>query len=157
MAGDIISGCCGTAVLLLLLALGVAWIGDKLWLRRFRHQNAGRVFLLASRRHGWFEFITNNVEPSLPGDAHVAWLSRDHVDPLHRALRLSSHPDVPRPILVYVTRRHLRAVSVHDALLAFKTSARRDVTVQREVGAIVTSALVRLKARDEWWRGAGAG
>jgi hypothetical protein len=152
MLGDIVSGCCGTLVLLIVLAAVVSDVHEKLWLRRFRKAHAGETFLVATRRNRWFDFIINNVVPVLPPGTTVIWLSRDRDadDPLRRALRAAKHPDVPRPLLVYVTPFEITSVPLHASLWPLKNRApQRDTSVQEQVALIIESAMHHLSTYEE--------
>ena len=57
-----------------------AWLGIRLRLWRFAVANRSRTFLFVTRRHGWNEFVTNNVAPVLPEGWEVVWHSRARHD-----------------------------------------------------------------------------
>ena len=144
---ELAQGCCGSLILLVVVAAAITAGRDRLWLRRFLREHEGKVFLVCKRGRDWYEFINNNVAPVLP-DVTIVWLERNSRSPVVRALSIRSLKSYPRPMLVLVTARRLRTESLHAELVAVKEqSAKRRPELQQQVQSIVAKALQRLGAR----------
>src|SRR5438477_12295115 len=71
--GRIVEGCFSVLMALLLAAIVVEKIVRWVKAYRFRRRFRGKSLLICSRRHGWYDFIMNNVVPALPDDCTVEW------------------------------------------------------------------------------------
>src|SRR2546423_1538371 len=71
--GRIVNGCVFVLLALLLATIVVEKIVRWVKVYRFRRRFRGKSLLICSRRHGWYDFIMNNVVPGLPADCTVEW------------------------------------------------------------------------------------
>ena len=112
--------------------------------RRFCRLNAGRWFLVVSRRRGWYDFILNNVLPVLPPQASCVWVEQPHREPRRDQnvlLILGRHRrGVRKPFMVVVESRRLKVVHLHDQLRPFKQTRAQDETVREAISALLTAA-----------------
>lgn len=124
-----------------LLALIALWIRASIDIRRwtFARANQGRTFLLFTPRHGWYEFVTNNVEPVLAEDWTVVWYLRPGLPPTfgrHPLLRiLYQLPLQDRPVAIRPNGWRLEFRPLREALhpLKLRQGMRRDPVIQAEV------------------------
>jgi hypothetical protein len=134
------------ALVPLLMALAiplVAW-----WLTRtawFRFSNRGRRFLVYTRRHGWNDFITNNLIPVCEPHIQAIEISRGGSAP--RSWR-ESHIQAAtvgqsKPLLAEVSLLGIRYVPLNEKLLPFKQHRARKPEVQRELSDFVSRLLNR--------------
>jgi hypothetical protein len=96
----------------------------------FRVWNHGRVYLVYTRRHGWNEFVANNLLPVL-GNVDLIAKPRGGRSSWPRTTRLVTVFGVPKPYFVHVRWYGLRASSLHDLLLPLKSFGARSEEVQR--------------------------
>jgi hypothetical protein len=137
--GRIVEGCFFVLVALLLAAIVVEKIVRRVKVYRFRRRFRGKSLLICSRRHGWHDFIVNNVVPALPDDCTVEWTqSFRGWDPIVVALRWWRIRG-ERPLLVHVGKR-VRGVSLQKELLPLRGIARKDAETRRRVAEIVAAA-----------------
>ncbi len=134
------------AYLSLALLTAPVWVPYLVGRRLYEHAtHRGRVFLVATRRRGWFEFVTNNVIPVLPPGIEVVW--QEHANPQHKVKtpridRLVRVAGVSKPYLVVVKLWRNRLIPLHRELEPLQRQARgRDPEVQAAVAAIVDQCL----------------
>ena len=111
----------------------------RLWRRFYREHNGAALFVWGSR-HGWHDFVVNNVLPVLPGQArscHEVRRSEDDWKVLLKALREKQNRAEARPYLALVGRNEVEFVSLNGPLRLMKQHARRDPSVQRHVGQLI--------------------
>jgi hypothetical protein len=131
--------------LVALLALA-KWASGEVAVRRFARANEGRTFLLLTRRHGWYDFVTNNVEPVLPEGWEIVWYARPRFQkglvphPLQDLLRWRWRPE--RPAAVRVRGRRIEQRSLRRELQPLKLDrgVQRDPAIQAEVRRILEHA-----------------
>lgn len=114
-------------------------------LKRFRTKEAGKFYLICSRRAGWYEFIQNNVIPILPPTVKITWYRRDREqieDDIHLLLSRSSEAyGVPKPFLVAIWVDNVKVESLHEALIELKEHRHKDETTRERTRDIVQSKL----------------
>jgi len=139
----LLGGCFELGVWLFLAIVVVAVIVQRVNLHRFKRRFRGKWLLVAGTRHGWYDFIRNNVAPVLPPDTKLVQgprIDASVVIALHR-LRVRG----ARPLLVHITTSgEVRHASLHEQLLPLRNRAARDADVQREVAAVIASQRARL-------------
>jgi len=137
--GRIVNGCVFVLVALLVATIVVETIVRRVKVYRFRRRFRGKSLLICSRRHGWYDFVVNNVVPVLPNDCTVEWTQSFRVwDPIVLALarwRIRGE----RPLLVHVGKR-VHGVSLQQELLPLRHIARKDAETRRRVAEIVAAA-----------------
>jgi hypothetical protein len=96
-------------------------------------------------RHGWYDFIKNNVVPVLPRDTELVIGGTASTSTALRLLRVAG----AKPLLIHVThRRQVKHMSLHEFLLPLRQRAACDADVQREVATIIADQRARM-ADDE--------
>jgi len=139
-------GGCFTAVVSLLATVAiVGYIVARVNVQRFKNRYRGRCLLVVGSRHGWYDFVRNNIAPALPTKTELVWTTRSNVSLLSAlsSLRISG----AKPLLVYVgPSKKLAHMSLHAQLLPFKHFAARNKDVQQQVSAIIDAATTLLKA-----------
>lgn len=115
---------------------------DRIQLRVFRRKHAGHFFLVCTSKHGWYDFLLNNVIPILPDNIRVAWYNTKgpdrNVDLFHR-LTQSKIYGLPKPYLVVVTEKRIQAKSLHGELQKLKTTSRKAEHVQLACRRLIES------------------
>lgn len=134
---ELLGGCFHAVLLLVVLAGAIGYILRRISLFRFKRRYRGKWLFVAGSRHGWYDFVSNNVVPVLPADTEVV-MSRTTPSMLTslRWLRVKG----AKPLLVHITQhRKVKHASLHEQLLPLRQRAARDPDVQREVAAIIAS------------------
>jgi hypothetical protein len=134
-------------LLVALVVAGPGWLVFN-WVRnrRFLHQHAGQRFLVVTRRHGWGDFIVNNVEPVLPPRTQCVWdNSEERLTPLSFYFRWWARRPrgLRRPYLVVIDEKPvaLRIVPMHEKLLPLKGQTKSSGEVRDAVRTTFKSAL----------------
>ncbi|REJ86732.1 MAG: hypothetical protein DWQ34_18170 [Planctomycetota bacterium] len=135
-------------VVIVVFIVSIPWIlvssfYETLDFRRFRRRHAGRNYLVWSSRHGWRNFIVNNVIPALPRGTQAFRLCsiRDTAEE-ERALRTYLYSrNHSRPYLACVRADKITFVPLHYALLPHRSRAARDENVQRITAKVVHHAI----------------
>lgn len=132
----------------LAIPLVVWWLMRTAW---FRFSNRGRRFLVYTRRHGWNEFITNNLIPVCEPHIRAIEISRGGGAP--RSWR-ESHIQAAtvghsKPLLAEVSLIGVRCVPLNTTLLPFKQHRARKPEVQRELSALVGRLLSRSQTSND--------
>jgi hypothetical protein len=134
-----------TVVLALALVTSPVWVpyivARHLWLHS---RNRGRVFLVVTRRHGWFEFVMNNVVPVLPPNVDVVWQesparTRENQTKLHRLALARTNA---KPYFTVVNLWRNEVIQLHSELEPLKRASRkRSRAVQARVSSILHAQL----------------
>ena len=124
----------------------VLLIVNQLQKRRFLRRHAGQRFLVVRRRHGWGDFVINNVEPVLPSKTKCVWEDSKEpfaTAPLFTRWRLKRPGGVRRPYLIVFGEQpvKLRIIPMHEKLLPLKAHARSSDEIREAVRAIVSDSL----------------
>jgi hypothetical protein len=128
------------AIVPLLLAcaipLIVRWLLRTAW---FRFSNRGKRFLLYTRRHGWNEFVQNNLIPAC--GPHIESVDVTGGGRTQRPWR-ESHLQAAtfcrsKPLLAEVSFFGVRCVSLNETQLPFKQYGSRKREVQQELSALL--------------------
>jgi hypothetical protein len=135
-----------TAIVPLLLACAIPlivwWLLRTAW---FRFSNRGKRFLVYTRRHGWNEFIKNNLVPVCEQHIETVELARCGRTP--RPWR-ESHIRAAtigrsKPLLAEVSLLGVRCVPLNETLLPFKRHSGRRPEVQQELSALLAPLMKR--------------
>jgi hypothetical protein len=135
-----------TAIVPLLLVVAIPlvvwWLLRTAW---FRFSNRGRRFLVYTRRHGWNEFISNNLVPVCEQHLEIVELARGGRRP--RSWR-ESHIQAAtvgrsKPLLAEVSLFGVRCIPLNEKLLPFKQHSRREPQVQQELSALLARLMRR--------------
>jgi hypothetical protein len=130
------------AMLLFLFAIPlVLWtLAGIIW---FRFKNRGKRFLVYTRRHGWNEFIENNLFPVFDHEVEaieIPWGGRSpwpwRVSQIHSATFGRR-----KPFLADISWTGARCSELHDSLLPLKQHGARDSEVQAELRNILRGLL----------------
>lgn len=124
-------------------AILISSIVESFAFRRFRRRHAGHKYLVWSSRHGWRDFIVNNVIPGLPNGVQAFHLrSIRHTTDEERSLRtyLYSHCH-SRPYLACVRVDKIAFVPLHHALLPYRSCAARDEGMRRIAAKVIHHAI----------------
>ncbi|MCX5672919.1 MAG: hypothetical protein NTU94_16510 [Planctomycetota bacterium] len=131
-------------VLLVLMAwVGLARpLGERWTAWRFCRKHEGRYYLVWTSRHGWHEFVANNIIPYLPGDMVVVRTGMGAAPlPVDLALALKrSDIWLPRPFVVRVFRDRLVALPLNARLLEMKRYAKKAPQAQQKALRIIMEA-----------------
>ena len=129
-------------LLVIAVPLVVWWLIRTAW---FRFSNRGRRFLVYTRRHGWNEFVKNNLIPVCERHIDTVELSRSGRSP--RSWRESqiqlATAGQSKPLLAEVTLLGVRCVPLNEKLLPFKRHSARTLEVQRELRDLIARLLER--------------
>lgn len=111
-------------------------------IRKFRHNNAGRSFLICSSRRNWHDFLQNNLIPILPDNFLVVWVGKTGKKNYPKPPKAFRYLPVlgKYPILVVVTRDRLKYQSLHDRLYHSKMSPKKSEETRRTLAAIIADA-----------------
>jgi hypothetical protein len=108
---------------LIFLAVKAVW---------FRYSNRGKVFLVYTRRHGWNEFICNNLVPAFAPHIEPVEYPRG-CKPWSSALSHVYAAGKNKPYLAKVSWLTVRTISLHELLLPLKQYGARRADVQAEL------------------------
>jgi hypothetical protein len=133
-----------------IFVLAVFWaavVARDLWrIRRFYRTYRGRYIFVATRRHGWYDFIRNNVMPTLPADVEVAWVDGSERGPFAedwavtlRRLNVRGQ----KPFLLRVMDRRVVVLPLHEQLNSIREQRARSAAVQQEIREILVSAIAQ--------------
>ena len=114
--------------------------------RWFCYRNAGRVYLVCSRRHGWDALLRNNLIPVVPDDVTVirAESSQGHETVLRLARRNTNQ--ISTPYLALVTRKGVRSRSLNHRLQGIKNRGKRSTDAQQQIAIVLSKALAELRS-----------
>ena len=104
--------------------------------RRFLRRLAGRVYLVWHARRGWYDFVRNNVLPTLSTDVHALQDRRrggEELGALRAAVARTDDSAAAHPYLVFVGHKRVHVFSLNAALRDIKMNARRDPAMQTRV------------------------
>jgi len=132
----VLHGCINVVGLIFAALLAFGWVSQRVAVARFRRRYRDRCLLLCGRRHGWYDFIHNNVAPALPPDCELVWSA---------AALPRLRPGGPKPLLVCVNGGRIHARSLHAELLPLRKSAAVNAEVQREVAEIIRRAMCEVR------------
>jgi hypothetical protein len=104
----------------------------------FRYKNRGKSFLVYTRRHGWNEFICNNLVPAFSPDIEPVEYPRG-LRPWPAALSHVYAAGKNKPYLVKVSWSGVRYISLHELLLPLKRHGARQADVQAELRQILAA------------------
>jgi hypothetical protein len=138
---------CHTFEFFAVVAALALWVRVSIWVRRWRfvRANQGKTFVLFTPRHGWYEFVTNNVEPVLPQDWKVVWYVRPGLPPTFKRHPLMGIlyqlPLQDRPVAIRSTGRRLELRELRHAFQPLKLRGmQRDPAIQAEIRSVLESA-----------------
>lgn len=137
-------------ILFVPLLLGYAVV-EAVSYRAFCWRNQGRRFLVCSTRHGWKDFISNNLIPMLPEHVNVVWYKKLRRATCRGRFRHVYQRNLPKPYLAFVTRYNIYRVSLNDSLRQLKHRACRDSAVQQQVREAIALKLseIPLHIKDQ--------
>ena len=104
-------------------------LAEAIW---FRYRNRGKVFLVYTRRHGWNEFLCNNLFPAIVPDIEPVEYSRGR-GPWPRLLSHVYSPGLSKPFLAKVSWTGVRYVGLHELLVPLKQYRARQPDVQAQL------------------------
>jgi hypothetical protein len=127
------------APLFVLLAIPIlVWLGiSRLWFQVWNH---GKTYLVYSRRHGWNEFVINNLHHVLHG-ATIVEQPRGHRRRWPRIVYMLNGYGLPKPFLVKVRWFGSRRIPLHALLLPFKSCGAKNETVQLQLRELLRTVL----------------
>jgi hypothetical protein len=101
------------------------------------------IYVVCSRRRGWHEFGSNNLQAALPAGVSMIWANGNghtaHSSAL-RSLAACSY-GVIKPCLVEVRPFRVRTRSLHERLLPLKTFTRKNNDVQQTLRELIEAEL----------------
>ena len=109
--------------MLIHLLLKTAW---------FRYSNRGKVFLVYTRRHGWNDFVSNNLIPAFAKTIEPVEYPRGRT-PFPWQLPHIYAAGESKPYVAIVSWRGVRYVALHELLLPLKQYRARRQEVQAQL------------------------
>jgi hypothetical protein len=104
------------------------------------------TFLICSSRHGWHEFLANNVLAALPQGVEPVWVnSGGHTGASQEAAPFSlrvAGAGLAKPCLARVKTIGVKTRSLHGRLLPLKTCAKKDADLQQLLRRMLAAELV---------------
>lgn len=136
-------------VIMVPIAIPFAAIGFALELSRrlvYGWRWRGRIFLVATRKRGWHEFILNNVLPTLPPNAQLIWwhvLSRDGLPTRHPVLdHLPKRAvNLQKPYALRIGVLRWQVIPLHEKLKPLQEVKTRDEGTSAAVRTVMEEAL----------------
>ena len=116
-------------VAVLFIPLLIILVARAVW---FRFINRGKVFLVYTRRHGWNNFVSNNLIPSFAHNVEPVEYPRGRT-PWPWALSHVYAAGMSKPYLAEVSWRGVRHVGLHELLLPLKRHGAKRADVQAEL------------------------
>jgi hypothetical protein len=119
----------------------IAWhVLSNLW---FRTRHHGKWFLVYTRRHGWNEFVINNLIPSVKHRAMPIQIPRGRRDRWPRVASLihqatSGHQ---KPLIAKVYWWGVNAETIHALLIPLKKHGARNANVQHQLRELVENKI----------------
>jgi hypothetical protein len=112
--------------LLVMQALSVAW---------FRVRYRGRLFLVFTRRHGWNEFVINNLIPSIEERATPVEIPRNGRGKWPKLPTMIHNATIglPKPFIARVNYWGVHAEPIQRLLLPMKRYGARNLSVQQQL------------------------
>ena len=143
-----------TVLLVLAIVLSLALVTSPFWVPYTvaRHlwlhgSNRGRTFLVVTRRHGWFDFIINNVVPVPPPGVELVWQDwpdRRGGHARSNLYRLTVAPMVSKPYLAVVRLWRNEFIRLHSELESLKRAgSKRSLETQARVREILQIRMAR--------------
>jgi hypothetical protein len=129
-------------LLICAIPLIVWWLLRTAW---FRFSNRGKQFLVYTRRHGWNEFVKNNLVPVCEQHIDVIELARGGRAPRSWPASHIEAATVGRskPLLAEVSLLGVRCIPLNETLLPFKRYGARKPDVQQELRDLLLRLLKR--------------
>jgi hypothetical protein len=109
--------------ILVFLLLKAAW---------FRYSNRGKVFLVYTRRHGWNDFVSNNLIPAFVNNIEPVEYPRGRT-PFPWQLPHIHAAGQSKPYFAIVSWRGVRYIALHELLLPLKQYRARRLEVQAQL------------------------
>jgi hypothetical protein len=104
-------------------------LGNVVW---FRWRNRGKVFLIYTRRHGWNEFLYNNLFPAVVPEIEPVEYTRGR-DAWPWLLSNIYSPGYSKPFLAKVSWSGIRYIGLHELLLPLKKHGARRTDIQAQL------------------------
>ena len=120
--------------------------------RMLRRRQVGKIYLICTRCNNWYDFINNNLIPSLPDDIGVGWHLQKKEDLAPESSGQFWCPQVggvSKPYLVVVTRRKLIHKSLNTVLQELKRHPKVSAESRRACAEIVGKAQEELSRMRE--------
>jgi hypothetical protein len=113
---------------------------DVFW---FRLRNHGKKFLVYTSRHGWNEFVVNNLIPAMEHTAVAVQIRRGRYQ---RWSNLEQHIHIAtsglqKPLIAAVYWRGVYPQTLHGLLLPLKKHGARNATLQQQLRELVEHEL----------------
>lgn len=116
--------------------------------RAFRGREQGHVYLICTSKHGWHDFLKNNVIPVVPGGVRVVWQKTGHNDEHPTIFTYLAHSrivGVSKPYCVRITARNPVCKSLNPALRRLKTCSRKSPQTQQACAEVIERTLNELQ------------
>lgn len=129
-----------TLMVVLCPPLVVYLLLSTLWFR-FRHH--GKQYLVYTRRHGWNEFVVNNLLPVVGHTTEAVLIPHGGRDPwpwLTARIHWATIGQ-KKPLIASVSWTGVHSSTLHETLLPLKSHGARDADVQQQLQAILTKRL----------------
>lgn len=122
----------------------VVEIKEYVSLRTFRRREAGNFYLICTTRCGWYDFLKNNLIPILPENVKVVWHTRTRIgkiDPIFLWILNSGIYGVPKPYIISVQRKRIKAYSLNNDLQIVKKHPKKSVETQVQTQNIISATI----------------
>jgi hypothetical protein len=127
-------------ILLFLPVLPFIILKDKISLIRFRNKNDGNIYLICTRRRGWYDFLNNNVISVLPGNFRTAWHHRardSKRDPIFENIARAKIFGIEKPYLVIVKNNSFQVISLNKTFQEIKKVQEKSKETQSKALEII--------------------
>jgi hypothetical protein len=118
----------------------VVEIKEYIALRTFCRREAGNFYLICTSRRGWYDFLKNNLIPILPKNVKVVWHTRTSAgknDPIFLRILSSGIYGVPKPYIISVQRKCIKAYSLNNDLQIVKKHPKKSVEIQVQTQNVI--------------------
>jgi hypothetical protein len=122
---------------------------EKISLKRFRDKNSGYIYLICTRRRGWYDFLNNNVIPVLPDNFKIAWHQRGRDttripiirDPIFENIARAKIFGIEKPYLVIVEKKSFQVLSLNKTFQEIKKVQDKSKETQSKALEIIRSSI----------------
>ena len=113
---------------------------ENIFLRRFRKRNAGCVYLICTRKKGWYNFLNNNVIPVLPDNFKTVWLHAERESKIEYILKCVGSTKmfcIEKPYMVIVRKDCFDIISLNKVFQGIKQIQKKDKKAQSKALKII--------------------
>lgn len=121
-------------------------ISDKR-VKKYWTLNKDKTFFFYSNKHGWHDFIFNNIVPVLPNDVTIANIYRDKPNAYFTILKIIGlnkfkNGNVRLPFLIKLSFPKVRVISFYQDFNENKKFAKRDQEIQQKIVTYIAEVII---------------